>query len=101
MQEEWNSSKRPNFLMGGMNTPYKPSDGPTTNYTKEGAAALRLGRTNEQAAADLRSMLYKDGEGASTSSAVSLRQEEHSLCIDPSPRKMCCFAVSFQLSTQW
>lgn len=65
MQDEWSSAHRPNFLMGGMGAPYKPGESSGARYTKDGAAALRMGRSNEQAAADLRSMLYKSGESSS------------------------------------
>jgi len=58
--------------MGGMNAPFKPGEGNGEKYSKAGAAALRMGKldapsavpqqTNESAAANLRAMLYKDGE---------------------------------------
>lgn len=66
MQDQWGNSQRPNFLMGGIGTPYKPGESNNSKYTPSAAAAVRLGRTNEQAAADLRAMLYKDEAGTST-----------------------------------
>lgn len=44
-------------------TAYKPGQGQDQKYTKSGAAAVRTGGSNQNAAASLRAMLYKDGDG--------------------------------------
>jgi len=60
-EDQWSKAQRPGF-MGGPQL-YKPGQGQDQKYTKEGAAAMRTGN-NMDAAASLRSMLYKDGEGS-------------------------------------
>ena len=73
MQDQWSGAQRPSF-MGGQGA-YKPGEGQNQKYTKEGAAAMRTGGSggnNQEAANNLRAMLYKDGEKPTTVSSLSL-----------------------------
>lgn len=50
---------------------FKPGQGQDQKYTKQGAAAIRTGAgSNQDAAAGLRAMLYKDGEKPNVSELI-------------------------------
>lgn len=65
MGDGWNQA-RPSFMSGGsgLGQMYKPGQNQDGNkYDKGAAAAMRTGRDpNQNAASDLRAMLYKDGD---------------------------------------
>ena len=66
MGDGWAQAARPSFMAGGsgLGQMYKPGQSQDANkYDKSSAAAMRTGRDpNQNAASDLRAMLYKDGE---------------------------------------
>ncbi|XP_067941376.1 5'-3' exoribonuclease 2-like [Watersipora subatra] len=86
-QDQWSGAQRPGFMQS-QSTAYKPGQGQDQKYTKSGAAAVRTGGSNQNAAASLRAMLYKDGEGNKSSSepkAGEKRKRNEDSDSDPEP----------------